>query len=671
MIFRYLRITLTGLAILFPVIAMAQSPRKILVEEITNASVQSAYSQDSVFHWVYINEPATLRHVVPIIYHANYPGVDSFNLRNPDLHNGRVSFYGNDTPPMVRINGAIPSEGNPYPGAPGDTAAISRAIAGRRGQMSPVTISITHEIVGSQIEGTIKVSSTEALAGKRLYIVAMDYFMGYPNAGTHALPVYYFVPQQIYPDARGTELTLAANETKEFQVTFTPRQYMLDNSYFAAFVQDTATKEVLQAEHNIVIPSITPNKPERQIVQSIEPMEWEATLSSTEEMNYRVVLVTNLPDGWRLSVTEDGRELHTNDELLLKPGTDLPIKVKITPTTTSPNRKGLVYLILSGERGFSESRQFSLFSGPFETCLLVRDPNTSTIHLPIRASLDAIGGTYATIFEGEESLFDLSKHIMLVITGKQSLTKRDMAILRPAIDKGTKIFLSGAEVGYTLADPANADTVMPRDLAFLHDYLHADYLGDKSSSFTVAGRNGDPVGNGLSFAIDNGVETQDAPDVLAPRAGAETAFYYGTGSAEVAGIRYADAKNRLLFLGFGLEGIGEESQRTELMRKGIAWLRGSSGVAMERPTAAMMLGTPWPNPASRELTIPIHSERASTAGVIIYNSRGEEMTTIREASIDRGAGQLRIDCSSLLPGMYRVVVQTTDGVATAPVCIVR
>jgi hypothetical protein len=363
----------------------------------------------------------------------------------------------------------------------------------------------------------------------------------------------------------------------------------------------------------------------------------------------------------------NGRKLSDGDSVDLGPDTAAAMHVEIIPGATSADRRAVLVIAFIGTLGYSNSINLALYSGPIATLGLYRDRNYVAVQTAFEEALDRRGESYASLRDGDERYFDLSKHVVIYATGKQGVPLHDLALLRSTLDNGGRMLLTGAELGYSLGDPGNSSEIQPTDPALLHDYLHADYVVDKSSSFVVNGASGDPVGNGFSFRIDDGIQTQDAPDVIAPRDGAAPVYYYGTGTSEVAGIRYADARYRLVYLGFGLEGIDDQAVRADALDRIIAWLRASSGV--ETPSfMAETLGDPRPNPTSGMVAIPVAMDHGAEARVEIYDVRGAR---VARSTLAITAGVLHVDCGELPAGTYNVVVRSGASVGRTMLNVVR
>ena len=83
------------------------------------------------------------------------------------------------------------------------------------------------------------------------------------------------------------------------------------------------------------------------------------------------------------------------------------------------------------------------------------------------------------------------------------LTAGDMAALGAYLDGGGRLFISGQDVGWALC-AAGSPYATTESRAWYARYLGADFVADDSGIYSLYGETGDPIGGGLSFAIDGG-----------------------------------------------------------------------------------------------------------------------------------------------------------------------
>jgi hypothetical protein len=678
----FLRTVLIILAIL-PSITSAQSPRKVLIETFSNASSNESRRQDAIFGDEFMQRPFRHSRIVPLGFHTGSPGWDEINAGNRTLHNTRTAFYGITQVPALRINGAIPvPTGGHAPGSPADTDAVKSAVAALDGTMSPITITISSQVADDTLRGTVRVTTSEALAGKRLYVVAVEPKVQVDELVNKQLFDVRYVPLKIYPDEKGSDLTLAAGETREIIVSH-PVDYVnvTTAAYIVAFVQDTATKEVLQAEHSTNIPSIATDSRTEEITTVSGMHEWTGSIGTTQTSRCRVSTRVVAPEGWSHEVIIDGTTFTGAKEIDFEGGVPKSLRVRLIPSESSPCRKGYVSITIypPGNSNGYLNRWFTLVAGHFETLLVIRDAMRGLTLDSYSYALDSIGRTYAYCHEEpeQEKLFDFSKHVLVFTAGKTVLSPDDVARLRTVLENGGRMLLMGPEIGYGIADPFAAGAYgFSRDTAFLHDYLHAGYVQDDGMSRTVYGVGSDPVADGKTLIINDPdanstVQNNDTPDELEPRDGATPIFYYDAEMKRVAGIRYADGRNRLIYLGFGIEGIPGTEEYRELLRRSIEWLTTASSVEKEEPATAEMLGAPWPNPVWGSITIPIALKGPAHADIALYDMRGVRVATIAEKMFAAGPAMLRFDLSGLPAGAYRLVLRSEGRTDTELVTVAR
>jgi uncharacterized lipoprotein YddW (UPF0748 family) len=167
-------------------------------------------------------------------------------------------------------------------------------------------------------------------------------------------------------------------------------------------------------------------------------------------------------------------------------------------------------------------------------------------------------------FVGEDSVADAS------------LDDVERTLLAAYLDGGGRLFLSGSEIGYDLV--ANG-----RDPAFYADYLRAEYLGDDAGTYAYAGIAGGPFA-GLAGMFDDGsggIYDVGYPDQLGSTPGSTLVLAYPSGLGGGAGVAYDSGPGSaaVVYLGFPLEAVVDEGQRTALACAAADYLVGEAGQA--------------------------------------------------------------------------------------------
>ena len=640
----------------------AQSPRMILMEEGTNASCGPCAAQNP-FYQYYLNLPHNRERLIPIMWHANFPGPDVMNAANPTMHNTRVSYNKISGVPMVRVNGKSPaSSGSGYAGAPSDTVGIYRTIASMP-TTSPISIDISQLNDGEKIAAEATITSTEDLGSKKLYAVIVEGYHYYASAGSNGEKEFHYVAREMMPSVGGTGITiLPGTTTVTLGEVPIDGEWNVDQLYVVAWVQDDATKEVLQAATSQGKIGVQEKSFQQSMVGSEEESgAWDVHLTSTFSAMFNVTVEKDLPQGWEATVTVNGTDIDQQENVPFSATEASNLEVTILPSSTQDKKGvGSVTVSVTGLQGTNFSQTFRLYSDDIEAIVLKRDEGDPAIETAYEQGMNNGDYVYAVVDPADEHLFDWKDYVVILEVGKWAFTRNDITLLREKFDAGNvRLYLIGAEIGYGLADPQNTDQTTPRDEAFMRDYLHATYVRDANPSTTVSGVGGDPVGNGLNFSIKNGVQNQDTPDEIAPTEGALPVFYYGSSETQVAGIRYADGSNRLIFLGFGAEGIGEVTARRQLLMQGIDWLQGSdrtTSVGTTEGTSGGFLANVGPSPVSDLLEVELDLNVPSSVRIQLFDMLGKAAGPATETEYSAGRHVARLNVGGLPSGVYIVAV---------------
>ncbi len=236
--------------------------------------------------------------------------------------------------------------------------------------------------------------------------------------------------------------------------------------------------------------------------------------------------------------------------------------------------------ITDGAR-YAGADTFSVILGP-APLLLVDDDSGEATETWFQESLDRLGYLYENWQEetqGEAPLSELDRYTAVIWDcgwgGK--LDEGNRTTLASYLDGGGTILFSGEDIGWALNYQNDAEKI-----AFYNDYLHATYVADDSGYGSVDGVSGDPIGDGMSFAL-NGIDSamnQFYPSEIEPRSGAAAVFRYAPGAD--GALRYSTG-HREVYLAFGFEGVTGSAVRDTIMRRSLEWLVDGSWPDVTRP----------------------------------------------------------------------------------------
>ncbi|MBC8144197.1 MAG: hypothetical protein H7X80_01360, partial [bacterium] len=214
-----MRIVITLLLAFVSLPLVAQHPRMVLIEEGTNASCEPCASQNPTFE-SFLQRDDVAPYVIPLIYHAFWPGHDTMNVIAPEMHDARVrGYYGMIGMPTTVVNGHYYRSETPGLGAssPADTQAIRSRIDSMRATTSPILITISDSIDGDQLTVATTVSSAQALSHRlRIAIVERHHYYPYPTAGNNGEEHFHWIVRAMLPDTAGRTLSLNAGNSATF-----------------------------------------------------------------------------------------------------------------------------------------------------------------------------------------------------------------------------------------------------------------------------------------------------------------------------------------------------------------------------------------------------------------------------------------------------------------------
>ncbi|MBK8954817.1 MAG: Omp28-related outer membrane protein [Saprospiraceae bacterium] len=233
--------------------AVAQSPRKALVEHFTQASCgPCAYYNPLIAPILERNQAKACK----IAYQVSWPGVDPMNKDNPSEVQTRVNYYGVQGVPDAYLNAA--SQGAPT------TTITDATIQSATLIPAPYTIEIQNKILPdyNSMEIAVTVTRTAAVNGSPMMRVAVceKVIEWLAPPGNNGEKVFHHVMKKFMPNTTGTNISEIDAPGKSKTYTFVykfDKVYNFRNLETVVFIQNDATKEIYQAENAYL--DLTPN----------------------------------------------------------------------------------------------------------------------------------------------------------------------------------------------------------------------------------------------------------------------------------------------------------------------------------------------------------------------------------------------------------------------------
>ena len=153
---------------------------------------------------------------------------------------------------------------------------------------------------------------------------------------------------------------------------------------------------------------------------------------------------------------------------------------------------------------------------------------------------------------------------------RNTLTPADQEELAAYLGAGGRLFLSGEDIGEDLWK-GSGGVATPADKAFYENWLRAKVNIENEGAPAVQGLVGDPLSAGLALTLNGGTSANNLNSCssLLPVNGAVECMRYANG--RTAALRYQGVY-RLVYTGFGFEGVNTAAQRDTLMARTLRWL---------------------------------------------------------------------------------------------------
>ncbi len=299
--------------------------------------------------------------------------------------------------------------------------------------------------------------------------------------------------------------------------------------------------------------------------------------------------------------------------------------------------------------------------------LIVDDDTGESFETFYHESLDSLNvprRTWSVTDEGgtptmeQLSLFPTPQSVVWY-TGNDTanaLTAEERLLLIDHLESGGTLLLSGQNIA-EFSDPE--DSLLSR-------YLGVTFETNFPFPF-VEGFPGDIIGDGLTVSLIGGAANQTSKDQLSlspnPIGTVFKSFYYRVTAADtdrIAGVRidHGGPIGRAVFLSFGLEGVGNLSQRNSVVDRSLRWLADTTTVTSVEPV--MLSSMPrefhlqqnYPNPFNPTTVIAFDIPKDGRVTLKLYDLLGREVMTLADKSFTAGSYRMEADLSSLGSGVY-------------------
>lgn len=674
----YVRILMAVLAV--AVIGSADAAqRKVLYEHWTNASCPPCAAANPA-HRAMISAlgPDT---VIGVSYHVWWPGADPmYNLNTSEVQT-RTNYYSINGVPHSRVGGTVsftPSSGN--------AGTVRTAIRNRYAVASPCTIDLSAFVAGETsigYSGTVHAESDMLDANTRLFVALITDTIEYQSPpGSNGERLFEHVFRDFGTASTGLAFTLAAGEDFTFEGTLNRNAAWIPGDLeVIAFITNYSTRVDYQSEMAEVNQFFGANLETSDAHQTLTTPQTERiyTLAlesvGTNEDTYNITLGGELPTGWTRSIEAPGVPADADEISVTIPGlgwSGLTLRVNpngfpgvanVTVTITSEGWPEMVPL----------EDDFTTFANP--EIIFVDDDGgaeNETYYTDALAAAEVnIGREFSwghwdfsrDALDGDLSAVDLVIWNCGEAQPGSSLSDADMVLLTDYMTNGGNLFIAGQTIGFDL-----------RATAFYQNYLHAFYNGNRPLP-AVSGISGDIIGDNLSFLINDnqpGNIDQTRQHAVNPGDGAFACFAYD-GSSYNAGVHFANDTYKVLYLGFGVEGINDANDRAAIMTNTLRWMFGITAVDPRDNTIPTVyaLAQNFPNPFNPETVIPFSLPEQADVTLTVFDLTGRAVATLVDGPQSAGNHKVSFNGAELSSGVYFYRLESANFVATRKLVLMK
>jgi hypothetical protein len=531
--------------------------------------------------------------VVSVRFHMNWPAPnDPFNLDNPTDNDSRRQYYAVSGIPDGYLNGKKV--------ALSAAATLNAAIKSDNAKKSPIKLTVSEAKTTDGGNVTVKINTNIDLKTHRLHVAVVSYHAVIEDlpqtlANSNGETEFDDAMNKMLPNAGGTSLSMSANEEKTFNFTYNKKTGLTwpeGMQYIVCYVQNTSTKEVLNAGTNLVV---------FQPVVEVVGTKWDyigRSASKTQTIKVTNPTTSELPvaftianaealasAGWSVSMDKD--------VISLKPGTS----TTVTVTTTSGSRaffggidfvatpQNVAGIAKEGKAQFgylTEGAKIVVWSGISEGNVGNYIPALETSYgqevVFVPAADEILQAFNPTSFD--VGIFSLSIDGRFAIPGVAQLAQ-----MMSRAGKG--VFVS-APMGLGVATfPDNQSSPgYPEANAWLTGTLGLNltgstqrFTGNTLTPFAVTGVAGDEVGLGGTWNCNRPSSNWpffcQITDIMSVKNGSNSIgwAYTDNNKANLVGIRCANpGDGRVVYSSFGVEHSNDQNARKNLMERIIKYL---------------------------------------------------------------------------------------------------
>jgi len=420
--------------------------------------------------------------------------------------------------------------------------------------------------------------------------------------------------------------------------------------------------------------------PERGAVTELNILtRFETTVTNTGDQaeTFFIDMVKDLPDTWTGSLCIGETCFPpwiVHLEIDLAPSEVAHLDIDILAQTETGSGRSFITVSSSHEPSLTQSHSFQVVSTGIEVLLVNGHPEGSGYPDYYADALDGLATAHSWAHwyrpeSGELSGLELENFDVVVWETDDTtpgLDYDDMTALSYYVMHDGSLLLSGQNLAYASCDAGSPDYDATNHTWF-QAILGSDYVANDAGTSNVDGLDGDPVGDGFSFAINGGTgsNSNTSPDVLSAVGAGSVSLQYDVGGGSAVASTFGTGSS--YFMGFGFEGIDTDADRQDLMQAIFNWFEGASpaGELLQPLLVRAPFATPNPFNPQTSIKYEVGGDQAVAVEVAVFDLKGRRVRELFNGSVNPGPQSLlwngRDDNGhNLATGVYLARVKVAD-----------
>lgn len=366
----------------------------------------------------------------------------------------------------------------------------------------------------------------------------------------------------------------------------------------------------------------------------------------------------DMPSDWSASYTIDGNTYTSPATVSIDPANPKAVMINVLPGNT-PALPKFRLSMKSDNDPMAPSKMIDLYVIANITDLVVNGTGgeeTTTFDSIYLNGLTFAGNvhnaaTSARIIApavASNALVDVNNIYLNIGWTFPALKDDEATAIMSFMDNGGNVFIAGQDIGWDIMSGASGSNGNAITQNFYTNYLHTGFVADGASSNNqLTPVAVDPVfGTSGSSSIIDFYTGNMYPDELSAPAGTFPVFNYNNGT-KIAATRYATTNYKTVYLGLGLEMLGNKATKNVIVKAAHDWFYGL--VSVPEIDLGNQL-TIYPNPASSVVTMTF--ETVKTNGIIQVTDITGRL--LKSVDVPAGSAQMEINVSDLQGGYYFV-----------------